>query len=48
MDLSYRLHVEGVANTLADTFENAMSQFPSGSEVSVLAAYTAFFALASK
>ena len=48
MDLSYRLQVEGVANTLVDTFEIAMSQFPSGSEVSVLAAYTAFFALASK
>jgi len=48
MDLSYRLHIEGVANTLVDTFENAMSQFPSRSEVSVLAAYTAFFALASK
>ena len=48
MDLSYRLHIEGVANTLVDTFEKAMSQFPSGSNVSVLAAYTAFFALASK
>jgi len=48
MDLSYRLQVEGVANTLVDTFENAMNQFPSGSEVSVLAAYTAFFTLASK
>ena len=48
MDLSYRLQVEGVANTLVDTFEKAMSQFPSGSNVSVLAAYTAFFALASK
>ena len=48
MDLSYRLHVEGVANTLVDTFETAMRQFPSGSDVSVLAAYTAFFALASK
>jgi lipid II isoglutaminyl synthase (glutamine-hydrolysing) len=48
IDLSYRLHIEGVVNTLVDTFETAMRQFPSGSNVAVLAAYTAFFALASK
>jgi len=48
MDMAYRLHVEGVENTLVSTFEAAMSQFPAGSKVSVLAAYTAFFALASK
>jgi len=48
LDMAYRLHVEGIENTLVDTFEEAMSEFPSGSKVSVLAAYTAFFALASK
>jgi UDP-N-acetylmuramoylalanine-D-glutamate ligase len=48
MDISYRLHVEGVENSLVDTFDDAMRQFPAGSHVSVLAAYTAFFALVSK
>jgi len=48
IDMAYRLHVEGVENSLVDTFEEAMSVFPAGSSVSVLAAYTAFFALASK
>ena len=48
MDMAYRLHIEGVENTLVSTFEDAMSKFPAGSNVSVLAAYTAFFALASK
>ncbi len=48
LDMAYRLHVEGIENTLVDTLEEAMSEFPSGSKVSVLAAYTAFFALASK
>ena len=48
LDMAYRLHVEGIENTLVDTFEEAMSAFPAGSRVSVLAAYTAFFALASK
>jgi len=48
LDMAYRLHVEGIENTLVDSFEEAMSAFPAGSRVSVLAAYTAFFALASK
>jgi hypothetical protein len=48
MDISYRLHVEGVENLMVNTFDDAMSQFPAGSHISVLAAYTAFFALASK
>jgi len=48
MDMAYRLHIEGIENTLVSTFEDAMSKFPAGSNVSVLAAYTAFFALASK
>jgi UDP-N-acetylmuramoylalanine-D-glutamate ligase len=48
VDIAYRLHIEGVENTLVSTFEYAMSEFPAGSIVSVLAAYTAFFALASK
>ena len=48
IDMAYRLYVEGIENTLVDTFEEAMSVFPAGSSVSVLAAYTAFFALASK
>jgi lipid II isoglutaminyl synthase (glutamine-hydrolysing) len=48
LDMAYRLHVEGIENTLVDTLDEAMSAFPAGSSVSVLAAYTAFFALASK
>jgi len=48
MDMAYRLHIEGIENTFVSTFEDAMSKFPAGSNVSVLAAYTAFFALASK
>lgn len=47
-DMAYRLNIEGIENILIDTFEEAMSVFPAGSKVSVLAAYTAFFALASK
>ena len=48
LDMAYRLHVEGIESNLVDTFEDAMAAFPDGSRVSVLAAYTAFFALASK
>jgi UDP-N-acetylmuramyl tripeptide synthase len=48
LDMAYRLHVEGIENALVDAFEEAMAAFPAGSKVSVLAAYTAFFALASK
>jgi len=48
LDIAYRLHVEGVEATVVDSFDNAIKQFPSGSHVSVLAAYTAFFGLVSK
>jgi len=48
LDIAYRLHVEGVEATVMDSFEKAIKQFPSGSHVSVLAAYTAFFGLVSK
>jgi len=47
-DIAYRLHVEGVETTVMDSFEKAIKQFPRGSHVSVLAAYTAFFGLVSK
>jgi lipid II isoglutaminyl synthase (glutamine-hydrolysing) len=46
-DLAYRLHVEGVENTLVDTFDHAIAEFGVGS-VEVLAAYTAFFALVNQ
>jgi len=48
LDIAYRLHVEGVEATVMDSFEKAIKQFPRGSHVSVLAAYTAFFGLVSK
>jgi len=48
LDIAYRLHVEGVEASVMDSFEKAIKQFPSGSHVSVLAAYTAFFGLVSK
>ena len=47
LDLSYRLHIEGVENTLVKSFEEAIEVFPVGSNISALASYTAFFALAS-
>jgi lipid II isoglutaminyl synthase (glutamine-hydrolysing) len=46
-DLAYRLHVEGVENTLVDTFDEAIAVFGVGS-VEVLAAYTAFFGLVNR
>ena len=46
-DLAYRLHVEGVQNTLVDTFDEAIAVFGVGS-VEVLAAYTAFFGLVGR
>ena len=48
LDIAYRLHVEGVEATVVDSFDKAIKQFSSGSRVSVLAAYTAFFGLVSK
>jgi hypothetical protein len=43
MDLSYRLHVQGVENNLVDGFREATSLF--SGHVEVLAAYTAFHGL---
>jgi len=48
LDVAYRLHVEGMEATVVDSFEKAIKQFPHGSRISVLAAYTAFFGLVSK
>ena len=45
MDMAYRLHVEGIENTLVNNFDEAMALIKK-KEVSVLAAYTAFFELA--
>jgi hypothetical protein len=45
MDLAYRLHVQGIENTLVDDFESAAALFTG--PVEVLAAYTAFFKLVS-
>jgi hypothetical protein len=46
--MAYRLHVEGIESTIADNFDKAIKEFPQGSHISVLAAYTAFFGLVSK
>ena len=48
LDIAYRLHVEGVEAVVVDNFEKAIKKFSSGSKVSVLAAYTAFFGLVNK
>jgi UDP-N-acetylmuramyl tripeptide synthase len=48
LDMAYRLHVEGIESQVVESFENAIKEFPQGSRVSVLAAYTAFFGLVSK
>ena len=48
LDIAYRLHVEGIEAEVVDSFDKAIKKFPSGSKVSVLAAYTAFFGLVSK
>jgi len=44
IDLAYRIHTEGIENTLVTTFDEAIEAFGLGS-VEVLAAYTAFFSL---
>ena len=44
MDMAYRLHVEGIENTLVNNFDEAIA-LVKNKEVSVLAAYTAFFEL---
>ena len=45
LDIAYRLHVEGIEAEVVENFDKAVKKFPSGSKVSVLAAYTAFFGL---
>ena len=44
MDMAYRLHVEGIENALVNNFDEAIALVKK-KEVSVLAAYTAFFEL---
>jgi len=48
LDMAYRLHVEGIEPVVIETFDKAIKEFPKGSKVSVLAAYTAFFGLVNK
>jgi UDP-N-acetylmuramyl tripeptide synthase len=48
LDMAYRLHVEGIESQVVESFDKAIKEFPQGSKVSVLAAYTAFFGLVSK
>ncbi len=45
LDIAYRLHVEGIEAELTSNFEGAISKFPKGTSVHVLAAYTAFHEL---
>ena len=44
LDMAYRLHVQGIESVVVETFEQALPLTQSN-EVSVLAAYTAFFGL---
>lgn len=48
IDLSYRLHVAGIENNLEPSFEVAVTSHKDSPSVDVLAAYTAFFAMASQ
>jgi len=45
LDIAYRLHVEGIESEITSNFEEAISMFSEGSQVHVLAAYTAFHEL---
>ena len=45
LDIAYRLHVEGIESEITSNFEEAISMFSKGSQVHVLAAYTAFHEL---
>lgn len=45
LDIAYRLHVEGVEAEITTNFAEAISKFEPGSDVHVLAAYTAFHEL---
>lgn len=48
IDLAYRLHVAGIENVIATDFESAVHRYASSNSVEVLAAYTAFFSLATQ
>ena len=45
LDMVYRLHVQGIPTKDFRDFDSAVKSFPSGSEIDVLAAYTAFHSL---
>ena len=45
LDMAYRLHVQGINAKVAKDFSTAITTFDRGTEVDVLAAYTAFFEL---
>jgi UDP-N-acetylmuramyl tripeptide synthase len=45
LDMAYRLHVQGINAKIVKDFSTAIATFDRGTEVDVLAAYTAFFEL---
>ena len=45
LDIAYRLHVEGIEAEITSNFADAIAKFEKGSDVHVLAAYTAFHEL---
>lgn len=45
LDIAYRLHVEGIEAEITPNFADALAKFEKGSDVHVLAAYTAFHEL---
>jgi hypothetical protein len=45
LDIAYRLHVEGIEAEITSNFGDAIAKFEKGSDVHVLAAYTAFHEL---
>ena len=45
LDMVYRLHVQGIPTKDFKDFDSAVKSFPTGSEIDVLAAYTAFHSL---
>jgi UDP-N-acetylmuramyl tripeptide synthase len=45
LDIAYRLHVEGIEAEITSNFADALAKFEKGSDVHVLAAYTAFHEL---
>lgn len=44
LDIAYRIHVEGIASEVVQTFDQAIKLVP-GPDITVLSAYTAFFEL---